>query len=274
MIKKQEIKSALAVLMCLSLIGTTFSGCVTQKTVDEVSSQTEVLKNEALEKELSSVLTADISDKTVVRCQGTQFLNLNLMADFVLDINNGKNSSVKGILNGYTSPIGYKIWAENGTLALATRSMTDKTVNTYIVTDIYENDDFYCLTNKDSLFFAIPKWNYTFLEKENAGEFEQNKSLISAVLKAHLALNADRSVLSYYGAVVPDNIPVKNISGEMVEKVKMQGKVFYKVEVKDGEQTDFYYISEDRKTIFSVSMVAGELIPIAFTDDMTHIKID
>ncbi len=246
--------------------------------VDEAALQAQL----DLDNELWKIIKNPTTTEGIVLTWNGDYKNLNLLDDALTNVTNEKDAVIKGFLNGATSPIAYKFTFENGVAKMSTRLYSNESAVTFNVTDIYEHELFYHFTNGRDLFFSIPKWNYTHAEKTPVAELEQDKKLIDVVLKTHAALSDYNQSIGHqngdlYGEIVPSEISVtvpSNVTGKIIEAAMINGEKYYKVEVSESGNEYFYYISENGETVFSVSMVAGELIPVSYGNGIVeHIKL-
>ncbi len=218
---------------------------------------------------------------------------IDLVQQCIASIKANDWGSVTGYMFGSTIAFVYDIVYEPDGAITLTRyaAMPELVVERRVVTDIYETAMFFQFTDQKEFYFSIPKVSFANVEeiKDYQADGDIKNAPISAIkakeavitlsglFSAYLGYTYENNLgnpINSYGVIIPADFSSQVTATHSQTAVAdgaaiINGTPYYKVAFyQDGSfGGDMYYIdSENARNVFCVSMVDGNLIPIAYKD--------
>ena len=213
--------------------------------------------------------------------------NIELLEDFISAVERNESAVVYGIMYGYTFPYYFELSYEpDGVVETIQYSPHRVYVGEYL--RVYDTEMFYGFLGRGGkTTFSFPKMQLFWDEKPQYSEEEVlNMSLTPEKAKekaekillsgnghsVYLSEIGAEKALGSYGSVIPDDFSdraeeyYKNLEPKYEGTFAIDGKpyhliYFYEGEIEIGVQ---YYIGVENDVVFTVSMVDGGLVPVAY----------
>ena len=213
---------------------------------------------------------------------------IELIDSFVASVEKNEAAEVCGMMYGYTMPYYFELSFEPG--GMIKHTQISKALGNRIqeFSDIYEYEKFFCFTNEDGDKFSVlrediyereelkfspeqdvPGMPVTLSEaKEKA-----KRTMLSGTGYAELTKDKETVLYGSYGSVLTEDYSEYadeyyiNLEPKCEGIFDVAGKPHYLIYFYEGENfvgEGYYICAEESEVVFGVSMVDGNLMPIAY----------
>ena len=213
---------------------------------------------------------------------------IELIDSFVASVEKNEAAEVCGMMYGYTMPYYFELSFEPG--GMIKHTQISKALGNRIqeFSDIYEYEKFFCFTNEDGEKFSllrediyereelkfspeqdVPGMPVTLSEaKEKA-----KRTMLSGTGYAELTKDKETVLYGSYGSVLTEDYSEYadeyyiNLEPKCEGIFDVAGKPHYLIYFYEGENfvgEGYYVCADESEVVFGVSMVDGNLVPIAY----------
>ena len=213
---------------------------------------------------------------------------IELIDSFVASVEKNEAAEVCGMMYGYTMPYYFELSFEPG--GMIKHTQISKALGNRIqeFSDIYEYEKFFCFTNEDGEKFSllredlyereelkfspeqdVPGMPVTLSEaKEKA-----KRTMLSGTGYAELTKDKQTVLYGSYGSVLTEDYSEYadeyyiNLEPKCEGIFDVAGKPHYLIYFYEGENfvgEGYYVCADESEVVFGVSMVDGNLVPIAY----------
>ncbi|MBQ2302635.1 MAG: membrane lipoprotein lipid attachment site-containing protein [Oscillospiraceae bacterium] len=213
---------------------------------------------------------------------------IELIDSFVASVEKNEAAEVCGMMYGYTMPYYFELSFEPG--GMIKHTQISKALGNRIqeFSDIYEYEKFFCFTNEDGEKFSllrediyereelkfspeqdVPRMPVTLSEaKEKA-----KRTMLSGTGYAELTKDKETVLYGSYGSVLTEDYSEYadeyyiNLEPKCEGIFDVAGKPHYLIYFYEGENfvgEGYYVCADESEVVFGVSMVDGNLVPIAY----------
>ena len=213
---------------------------------------------------------------------------IELIDSFVASVEKNEAAEVCGMMYGYTMPYYFELSFEPG--GMIKHTQISKALGNRIqeFSDIYEYEKFFCFTNEDGEKFSllredlyereelkfspeqdVPGMPVTLSEaKEKA-----KRTMLSVTGYAELTKDKETVLYGSYGSVLTEDYSEYadeyyiNLEPKCEGIFDVAGKPHYLIYFYEGENfvgEGYYVCADESEVVFGVSMVDGNLVPIAY----------
>ena len=213
---------------------------------------------------------------------------IEFVENFVASVEKNEAAKVCGMMYGYTMPYYFELSFEPDGMIKFTETSKHLSPRSTEFSHIYEYENFYCFANEEGEKFSllrkdlydreqlefspeqdVPKMPVTL---EKAKE-KARKTMLSVNGYAELTKNREKGLYGSYGSVLTEDCSeyadeyYLNLEPKCEGIFDISGKPYYLIYFYEGENfvgEGYYICAEESEVVFGVSMVDGNLMPIAY----------
>ena len=213
---------------------------------------------------------------------------IEFVENFVASVEKNEAAKVCGMMYGYTMPYYFELSFEPDGMKKFTETSKHLSPRSTEFSHIYEYENFYCFANEEGEKFSllrkdlydreqlefspeqdVPKMPVTL---EKAKE-KARKTMLSVNGYAELIKDRETGLYGSYGSVLTEDCSeyadeyYLNLEPKCEGIFDISGKPYYLIYFYEGENfvgEGYYICAEESEVVFGVSMVDGNLMPIAY----------